>query len=53
MASPKYGEVEYFLSSKEREQPDTGTVYNGQNHEPHEEREEAKPDQEARRVNDQ
>ena len=38
MASPKYGEVECFLS-KEREQLDTGTVYNGQNHEPHEERE--------------
>ena len=53
MASPKYGEVECFLSSKESEQLDTGTVYNGQNHEPHEEREEAKPDQEARRVNDQ
>ena len=52
MASPKYGVVECFLS-KEREYPDTGTVYNGQNHEPHEEREEAKPDQEARRVNDQ
>ena len=52
MASPKDGEAECLLS-KEREQLETGTVYNGQNHEPHEEREEAKPDQEARRVNDQ